>query len=64
VPAASIEQYKLAPEWKEFYNVQAMSTEDIDNIQTNMQNSKTIKDGQVFIIRGDKTYTLHGQEVK
>ena len=64
VPAASIEQYKLAPEWKEFYNVQAMSTEDIDNIQTNTQNSKTIKDGQIYIICGDKIYTLQGQEVK
>ena len=26
--------------------------------------SKIIRDGQIFILRGDKTYTLQGQEVK
>ena len=32
----------------------------IDNIVT----QKLLRDGQIFILRGDKTYTLQGQEVK
>ncbi|MBR1515946.1 MAG: hypothetical protein IJ621_04265 [Paludibacteraceae bacterium] len=29
----------------------------------NMTN-KLVRDGQIYILRGDKTYTLQGQEVK
>jgi len=37
----------------------------IDNIQGNeVQSKKFVRDGQIFILRGDKTYTLQGQEVK
>jgi len=37
----------------------------IDNIQGNeVQSTKVLRDGQIFILRGDKTYTLQGQEVK
>ncbi len=38
---------------------------DIDNIQGNeVQSKKFVRNGQIFILRGDKTYTLQGQEVK
>ncbi len=37
----------------------------IDEIDTdNAHGIKVMKDGQIFILRGDKTYTLQGQEVK
>ena len=41
-------------------------TEALDQIsqEPKANSQKLLKDGQVFIIRGDKTYTLTGQEVK
>ena len=37
----------------------------IDNIQGNeVQSKKFVRNGQIFILRGDKIYTLQGQEVK
>ena len=37
----------------------------IEEVDTNLpQVSKLLRDGQIFILRGDKTYTLQGQEVK
>ena len=36
----------------------------IDNIQGNeVQSKKFVRNGQIFILRGDKTYTLTGQEI-
>ena len=36
----------------------------IDDVQDNVQCTKEIRDGQLLILRGDKTYTVSGQEVK
>lgn len=37
----------------------------LDDVQTdNMQCTKLLRDGQILIQRGEKTYTLQGQEVK
>ena len=37
----------------------------IDNAQSDqVQSTKHLRDGQIYILRGDKTYTLTGQEVK
>ena len=42
-----------------------LSHEAIETIETNGGNmTKILHDGQIYIIRGDKTYTLQGQEVK
>ena len=66
VPKNSINLYKNAPVWKEFYlisaieDVQAIEDAEIDNVRS----AKVIIDGKVYINRGDKTYTLQGQEVK
>ena len=38
--------------------------EAIDNTSVNAQTQKVIRNGQVLIQRGDKLYTLQGQEVK
>ena len=37
----------------------------IDQVPSDqVQNTKILRDGQIFILRGDKIYTLQGQEVK
>lgn len=42
-----------------------LSYEGIENIEANGDNTtKIINNGQIFILREDKTYTLQGQEVK
>lgn len=41
------------------------SLEPIDNVETDKaQRAKLLHNGQIFILRGNKTYTLTGQEVK
>ena len=66
VPKNSINLYKSAPVWKEFYlisaieDVQAIEDAEVDNVRS----AKVIIDGKVYINRGDKVFTLQGQEVK
>ncbi len=36
----------------------------IEDIQGDIKSAKLIKDGQLLILRGDKTYTLQGAEIK
>ena len=66
VPRNSISLYESAPVWRDFYNIEAI--EDVmavDEIQADgTHGQKIIRDGQVLIERGDKTYTLQGAEVK
>lgn len=41
------------------------NTMDIESIQINNGSpTKLLRDGQILILRGDKTYTLTGQEVR
>ena len=42
----------------------ALIKEGVENVQGNVKNVKIIENGQLLILRGDKTYTLQGQEVK
>ena len=42
----------------------ALIKEGVENVQGNVKNVKVIRDGQLLILRGDKTYTVTGQEVK
>lgn len=40
-------------------------SQGFENVQgNNVQCTKVVRDGQIFILRGNKTYTLQGQEVK
>ena len=40
-------------------------TEGVDEVSTNdIAPQKVIIDGQIYILRGEKVYTLQGQEVK
>jgi len=40
------------------------STEGIDDIEVDQPATKILRDGQILILRGDKTYTITGAEVK
>jgi len=54
-----------APQWEiKNFSVQNSMT-PIDNIQADQQTvTKILHDGQIFILRGEKVYTLQGQKVK
>ena len=67
VPDEAVSAYEGDTYWREF-DIQGISNmpmgiNQITNDNWQMTN-KIIKDGQLFILRGDKTYTLTGQEVK
>ena len=65
VPAGSISSYQTADEWREFTNIQAIpGTEDVKMTEQEMKPTKFLYNGQIFILRGDKTYTIHGQLTK
>ena len=42
----------------------ALETTGVENVQGDVKNVKTMVNGQIFILRGEKVYTLQGQEVK
>ena len=67
VPDECVTAYKNDAQWSEF-NIQGISNmpmgiNQITNDQSQMT-TKLLRNGQIFILRGDKTYTLTGQEVK
>ena len=67
VPSGSIEAYLAAAEWQDFTNIQTIETHtSTPAVYTNPANTtqKLIHEGNVDILRGDKTYTMQGQEVK
>lgn len=45
-------------------NVTYNGTQDVENISSDIKAAKILRDGQILILRGDKTYTMQGQEVK
>lgn len=47
------------------YKIHAIGTEALDDVSENNTNhQKLLRNGHIFILRGDKTYTIQGQEVK
>ena len=46
------------------YAIYQKNTEDVENVDINGLPVKVLHDGQIFILRGEKVYTLTGQEVK
>lgn len=71
VPANSIELYKRSMVWEDFIikdiaNAPApYSTEDLAIIEDmHIDTRKILLNGKIFIQRGEKTYTIQGQEVK
>lgn len=64
VPASSIDLYREAECWKDF-NVQPLDFPTGIGASTVLPKSgKILHNGQVYIVRGDNTYTLQGQELK
>lgn len=65
VPAESIEAYKAADGWKDFSPILPIAPQGIDDLYTDSSEAvKVLRDGKIFILRRDKTYTIQGQEVK
>ena len=66
VPKESVDLYRKAYVWKDFSNIIGMDTPGtINTLPANLDGShKLIRDGQILIIRSDKTYTVTGQGVK
>ena len=64
VPAESVEVYNNTKYWREFTNIQAIPSSSVANANAETQDSvrKEYRDGQVLIIKGDKTYTMFGTE--
>ena len=66
VPAGSVDAYKTADQWKDFNPILPISSQAVTNVleKQTANSRKFLRDGQVLILRGDKTYTVQGQEVK
>ena len=66
VPAEYLETYQLHDVWG-LFDVRPIEThEAIDEVagKNAKSTNKLLRDGQLFILRADKTYTLTGQEIK
>ena len=66
VPDESVNTYKAHPVWGRL-NIIAKSEAPtaLENVSaTHGETTKLLRDGQILILRGDKTYTVTGQEVK
>lgn len=67
VPKGLVEVYRAAEHWKRFsYILEIGGSQGIDPITANHSKTthKVIHNGQLFILRGEKVYTMQGQEVK
>ena len=68
VPCDNLRDYQMDAVFGSFKYIQCMSTTDTEQVQTNITTDhaaeKVFRDGQVFILRGSKTYTLTGEEVE
>jgi len=70
VPAESVEAYKAADVWKEFSNIRAIGDIEtaVENVPSDQVPStkaqKILRNGQIYILRGEKVYSITGQEVK
>ena len=68
VPAASVAAYQEADVWKDFGTIQAIDDgpTSAPAVYTTPSNpaQKLINNGNVYILSGEKTYTVTGQEVK
>ena len=42
----------------------ALESNGVENVQGDRKNSKVLNNGHIYILRGDKTYTVQGQEIK
>ena len=68
VPEESIELYQQAEGWRDFWNILAIPGTGVGEVIMGGYHSskvqQVIRNGQIFILSGDKTYTVQGQEVR
>ena len=67
VPQGTLERYQADQYWSEFFNMAEYEAPTGNlNVSDDEANGlrKVVRDGQVLIIRGEKTYDMMGQEVK
>ena len=69
VQQSSLDKYKSAIGWKNFYNYVTIPDEDqgIEEVIANgklADKQKVLHEGQIYILRGEKVYTVTGQEVR
>ena len=65
VPAGSISAYQSADGWKDFSNILPISQQGLEDVQgNNVQCTKVLIDGTIFILRGEKIYNAQGALVK
>ena len=67
VPRASITKYSTDNYWKYFSNYQSIEGEPtaVEATKRNEASvTKQLREGQIIIRRGGRTYTVHGQEVR
>jgi hypothetical protein len=71
VPEGAVDSYTTANQWQDFLDVQAieempMAIDENEPIfqSSNPQIFKFVREGQLFILRDGKIYTVTGQEVK
>ena len=65
IPCESKKAYMEDAVWRNFKYIECISSEGIEDVQSDeVQGTKVVKDGQVLILRNDKTYTMQGVEVK
>ena len=68
VPAQSLDDYKAAEQWKEFGTILPIEetptgVENTYNTSSTADTNKLIRDGQLIIVRGGKSYSVTGQEL-
>ena len=66
VPKGTLERYQADEYWSEFFNM-AEYEAPTGNLNTAADANglrKVVRDGQVLIIRGDKTYTILGENIQ
>ena len=68
VPAQSLDDYKAAEQWKEFETIlpieeTSAGVENTYNPSSTADTNKLIRDGQLIIVRGGKSYSVTGQEL-
>ena len=69
VPAESLEDYKVAEQWKDFGTILPIeelpaAVENTHNSSSTTNPQKLLRNGQVYILQDGKTYTVMGAEVK
>lgn len=68
VPCDNLRDYQMDAVFGTFKYIQCMSATDTEQVQADVTTDhaaqKAFRDGQVFILRGSKTYTLTGEEVE